>query len=86
MTLSTKKLITKTFTQTIDGAKYIASLLKTGTGSASKTSTAYTGGLKMTSGSNGTVAAGLLVLPRRRRSATRTVTFTADRQVHDATP
>lgn len=56
VTTSLKKLVTKTFTQTIDAAKY-TQLLKSGTGSASKTSTAYTGGLKMTSGSNGTVAA-----------------------------
>ena len=54
--LSHRKLTTKTYTQTLDAAKY-TQLLKTGTGTASKTSTAYTGGLKMTSGSNGTVAA-----------------------------
>lgn len=56
VTVSSKKLVTKTFTQTLDAAKY-TQLLKSGTGTASKTSTAYTGGLKMTSGSNGTVAA-----------------------------
>ena len=75
MTLSTKKLITKTFTQTIDGAKY-TTLLKTGTGSASKTSTAYTGGLKMTSGSNGTVAA-VYSFTAPSAISYSTVTFTA---------
>ncbi len=75
VTLSTKKLISKTFTQTIDGAKY-TTLLKTGTGSASKTSTAYTGGLKMTSGSNGTVAA-VYSFTAPSAISYSTVTFTA---------
>ena len=76
VTLSTKKLITKTFTQTIDGAKY-STLLKTGTGSASKTTTAYTGGLKMTSGVERHRRGGLLVLPPPSAISYTTVTFTA---------
>src|SRR5207342_3573725 len=52
VTISTKKLITKTFTKTLT-AKTVASLIKTGTGTSS-TSSAYTGGLKLASGSNGT--------------------------------
>ncbi len=75
VTLSTKKLVTKTYTTTIDGAKY-TTLLKSGTGSASKTSTAYTGGLKMTSGSNGTVAA-VYSFTAPSAVSYSTVTFTA---------
>ena len=81
MTLSTKKLITKTFTQTIDGAKY-TTLLKRGTGTASKTSTAYTGGLKMTSGVERHRRGGLLV-HRPERDQLQHGHVHGDRQGHD---
>jgi FlgD Ig-like domain len=55
-TLSRKKLVTKTYVKLTDFAKANA-VATTGTGSASKTTTVYKGGLKMTSGSSGTISA-----------------------------
>jgi hypothetical protein len=54
--LSHRKLVTKTFTQTLDAGKY-TQLQVAGTGGASRAQSTYTGGLFMTSGSTGTVAA-----------------------------